>query len=243
MNLSALMNGIFNDHDWLIKLAVTGAITAFAFIFTPVLIGLAGWALLFGYLCQLVINVRRSDKTPLPVWDKNFTRYLTPGANILIAFLIYNVPNLFLGCGWAFILGVSDGARIVGGTVIVASVCCLLPIILIYNLFMLPFFALGLARFGEAPQLSTFFAFGQIYEDLGRHLGDTVQYMIYLIGVLILLSLLLIVPVLGWALYVGLLIPLWGLLNGQYATLVLGAKAPAPPPKRPRAPGRPQPRA
>ncbi|MBE2184987.1 MAG: DUF4013 domain-containing protein [Anaerolineae bacterium] len=241
MNLTGLMNSILNDRDYIVKLAITAALTIFSILFTPVLIGFVGWSLLLGYQVSLMRNVRQGNPTPLPAWD-NMMRFLTPGANVLVAFLIYNIPNMFFGCGWAFIVGISGGAQIVGSTVTIASICCLLPIILIYNLLMLPFFALGLGRFVEEPRLNTFFAFGQLYDSLSIHVSETVQYVVYVFVTGLIIGLLAIIPILGWAFIAALWIPITGLLNGQYARLAIGSlkpekskpARPAPAPHRPR---------
>lgn len=225
MNISMAVQGILRDRDYLRKLAITALITAVTLALTPLLVGLAGWALLFGYQVEIMRRVRADGPRPLPRWDQP-ARYLAPGANVLIAFAIYNVPNILLGCGWAFIIGVSDGARIVGSTVMIASVCCLAPIMLVYNALMLPFFALGLARFAEDPRLSAFFAVGSLYEDVGQQLGVTLQYLLWLVLALAALAALLIIPLAGWALFAALLFPVTGILAGQYARRVLGPTAP-----------------
>lgn len=225
MNLSSLLNSILNDRDYIVKLAIVAALTVVSIVFTPILIGLAGWALLLGYQVSLVRNVRSGDPTPLPLWD-HMTRFLTPGANVLMAFLIYNVPNLFFGCGWAFIIGVSGGSQIVGNTVTVASICCLLPVILIYNVLMLPFFALGMGRFAEEPRLSTFFAFGQLYDDLSANMGDAVQYVVYTLVTLLVIGLLAIIPILGWIFIAALWVPIMGLLTGQFSRAAIGSIKP-----------------
>ncbi len=225
MNPTSLMNSILNDRDYIVKLAIVAALTIASILLTPILIGLAGWALLFGYQVTMVRNVRLGDPTPLPMWD-NMMRFLTPGANVLVAFLIYNVPNLFFGCGWAFIIGVSGGSQIVGNTVTVASICCLLPIILIYNVLMLPFFALGLGRFAEEPRLNTFFAFGQLYDDLSTNMGDAVQYVVYTFATLLIVGLLAVIPILGWIFIAALWVPVMGLLIGQFSRAASGGIKP-----------------
>jgi hypothetical protein len=222
MNISALFSSIFNDRDYLTKLAIAAGITLFTLLLSPLLVGLAGWAVLLGWQADLVRHVRRRDKYPLPRWD-NLTRFLVPGANILVAWLIYNVPNILLGCGWAFVISVSGGTQFVGSTVTIISACCLIPLILIYNVFMLPAFAIGLARFGDDPRISTFFEFGVLYEALTTHFTHTLTFLAFMLGVNFALSLLLIVPVLGWVIYAALIAPVTGLLQGQYGLLVLGS--------------------
>ncbi|MBW4439505.1 MAG: DUF4013 domain-containing protein [Pleurocapsa minor GSE-CHR-MK-17-07R] len=222
MNISALLNSIFNDREYLTKLGIAAGVTLLAALLSPVLVGLAGWAILLGWQADLVRHVRRRDKYPLPRWN-NIRRFLTPGANILVAYVIYNVPNILLGCGWAFVLSVSGGTQFVGNTITIVSACCLLPLIMIYNLFMVPVFAIGLARFGDDPRISTFFEFGVLYEALTTHFGQTLLFVGMMLAANIVLGLLLIVPVLGWVLYAALIAPVTGILQGQYGLLVLGS--------------------
>jgi hypothetical protein len=236
MNLSNAIQSILSDRDYLTKLAVAAAVTGFAFLFTPFLIGLFGWAILLGYLVEIVRNTRAEVTPALPRWT-DLMHFMRPGWLVLVAFVIYNVPNLFFACSWAFISGVSGGTQIVGSTVMLASICCLLPILLIYNVVMLPFFALGTARFADEPTLGSYFAFGQLYEEITGHFSITFQYVVFAGGALVILSLLLLIPIIGWVLFAALLIPVNGVFSGQYARLVLGRKAMNPPMKpRPQAP-------
>ncbi len=58
MNVIRIFTYAFDDPDWLNKLAITAIITALSVVFTPLLIGLVGWAVLFGYMVALVRNDR-----------------------------------------------------------------------------------------------------------------------------------------------------------------------------------------
>jgi hypothetical protein len=236
VNLSLIINGILNDKDWLNKLLITLIITAVSLLLTPVLIGLVGWAILFGYQIEIVRNVRLGDETPLPAWWtrswNEIQRLLTPGANALLAFLIYNIPNLVLGCGWFFVVTTSSGAALVGSSVMLASICCLLPLMLVYNAVMLPFFTVGMGRYTDDPRINAFFGISEAYDYLAGRLSDTILFLAYALIIALITIGLMVIPVIGWIIFSALIIPVTALLGGQYARLILGAKAKPKPEKR-----------
>ena len=100
MDIMRALTYAFDDRDWVTKLGITLIITAISALLTPVFVGLLGWAALLGYAVELVRNVRRGSSTPLPAWD-NFNRYIATGTNVLIAVIVYSLPNMLLAASAA----------------------------------------------------------------------------------------------------------------------------------------------
>ncbi len=118
MDLMRAFTYAFDDPDWLNKLALLALLTALSMIFTPLLIGLVGWAVLAGYLLDVVRNIRLGARYPLPRWG-DFNHYLSSGANVVAAAIAYSLPNLVLGCV-SSVLAQNMGGGLIGSSLVLA---------------------------------------------------------------------------------------------------------------------------
>lgn len=242
MNMFRGFTYAFDDPDWLNKLAITAILTALSIVLTPVLIGFLGWAVLFGYMIELVRNIRLGIRHPLPRWD-DFNRFMSSGTNVLAAAIVYSLPNLVLGCV-SSVLAQNMGSGLIGSTLVIALSCCLFPVLLVYNLVTLPMLAIAMGRYVEEPRINVFFEFSFLFETLRQHLDRIVQWWLVLLVTHLIFVMLTIVVLLGWVVLSALLIPTYGMLVGQLALMILGplkdkpkhtpAKAPPAPPQRRR---------
>lgn len=220
MNVSRAFFYPFDDPDWFNKLAITTVITLLALVFTPLLVGFLGWAALLGYMVELVRNVRTGVKYPMPLWN-DFNRHLSAGFNVLAAAVVYILPTAVLGCV-STILGQNLSSGLIGSTLVLALSCCLFPLLLVYNLVVLPMFALGLGRYVEDPRMNVFFEFSYLFESLRQHLDRVLQWWLAALVANIVFFIMLVIPVLGWVTFAALLVPTYGMLSGQFALLMLG---------------------
>jgi hypothetical protein len=219
MDIMRAFTYVFDDRDWVNKTLITTIITALSLLLTPLIIGLLGWAALFGYQIELIRNIRLGSRSPLPNWD-DFNRYMSSGFNVLTAVIVYNLPNLILGCISTIVSGNLSGGFI-GSTLSLGLACCLFPILLIYNLIMLPMLALAMGRYAETPSLNVFFEFTFLFEAVRNSLDKVIQWWLAIIAANIVFVIFL-VTVIGWLAIAALLIPVYGMLVGQLALLLLG---------------------
>lgn len=233
MNVIRAFTYAFDDPDWFNKLAVTAIVTALSIAFSPLLIGVVGWAVLFGYMVELVRNVRLGSRYPMPRWD-DFNRFLSSGANVAAAVIVYSLPNLFLSCV-SSVLVQNMGSGLIGSTLVLALSCCLFPVLLVYNLVTLPMLAIGIGRYVDEPRINVFFEFSFLFETLRQRLDRVVQWWLAVIAADILFVMLAIIVLIGWVVLAALLIPVYGLLVGQLALETLGGLKDKPknaPPRR-----------
>jgi hypothetical protein len=235
VNITRAFSILFEDRDWVNKLAITAIITLMTAVLTPVLVGLAGWAALLGYLIEIIRNVRAGSPTPLPRWD-DFSRFLSSGVPVLVAFIVYNLPTALLSCCSWFLLQSSGGTSLVGGSVALGIGCCLFPMLLAYNILALPMLTLGMGRYTEDPRPQVFFDFNGLFELLRTHTNVALQWLIAVAVADLIFVILAVIPCLGWVVGLALLVPVHGILAGQFASRVLGGKpkneprrSPAPP--------------
>lgn len=237
MNVIRVFTYAFDDPDWLNKLAITAIITALSVAFTPLLIGLVGWAMLLGYMIELVRNVRMGVRYPLPRWD-DFNAYLSSGFNVAAAVIVYSLPNLLLSCVGS-VLAQNLGGGLIGSTLILALSCCLFPVLLVYNLLMMPMLAIAMGRYAEDPRINVFFEFSFLFGTLRSQLDRVVQWWLALLAADVIFVMLAIIVLVGWVALVALLVPVYGMLSGQLALALLGdlkdkPKRRNPPPPAPR---------
>ncbi len=231
MSIGRAFSYVFDDPEWLNKLAMMALITVASVFLTPLLIGFVGWAALLGYVVELVRNVRLGVRNPLPRWN-DFSRYLSVGFNVLTAVVVYSLPNLVLGCASSF-MAQNMGSGLIGSTLLLALSCCLFPILLIYNIIAVPMLALGIGRYVEDPRINVFFEFSLLFDMLRQHTDTVLQWWLAAVVADIVFVVLGIIPLLGWIVLGALIVPVLGMLTGQFTLAILGglkAKPKNPPP-------------
>jgi hypothetical protein len=217
VDLTRALGFAFEDEEWMPKLAIMAGILLASALLMPVLIGFVGIAAALGYMVELVRNVRDAHPRPLPRWD-NYGDKITKGANVLMGIIVYQIPNGLISCClWLF--GASVGDSLMGGGMNLALLCCVVPLLLIYNLVTLPMLALGVARYAEEGNVGVFFQFSDLFSTVQRGLSLSAQYILYYIIIGFALSVVALIPCLGWIASAALAIPANGFLIAQYASL------------------------
>lgn len=220
MDISRAFSYIFDDEGWVGKLVM---VVIWSFVSAIPLIGLVGMAALAGYLVDLLANMRNREEYPLPEWDKLGDK-IGDGANVLIAALVYNLGNLLMACG-AFLLFPSFGIDSRGDAsgAALAITCCLMIFLIIYNLLIWPVLAVGTLRYAQVRQISVFFQFSEIWDTINRHMGLTLQWVLFSVFASLVISFFNVIPCIGWLASIALALPVQGHLLGQFG-LLMGEK-------------------
>jgi len=219
VDLSRAFSYIFEDEEWIPKLAITVALVWIGGLLTPVLVGLVAFAALAGYTVDLVRNLRDGSPRPLPRWD-NYGEKISKGGSVLVAAFVYGLPNALIGCCMWLFGAVVGNQSLVGGGLNLALACCAVPLLLVFNLISWPMLALGLARYAEEGNIGVFFQFGDLFGTLQRQIGVTIQWVLLSLLVNIALGVVGAIPCLGWVAAPALALPVHGFLLGQFAGLV-----------------------
>lgn len=204
---------VFDDPDWLSKLVMVGLLSFLSAILMPLLgLGLVPLALLMGYLAQIAANVRDGTQHPLPVWA-DYGAFAERGTNVLIAVVVYHLPVALMTC-CIMLVPSAFGGSLTTGLVSLVSLCCLLPVLLIYTGIMWPVLAAGIDKYTRTGHPNSFFQPGQLYDSVQAAGVYSIQFLLAVVGVNLILWL---IPCFGWiaALVVG--VPAFGHLTGQYA--------------------------
>lgn len=221
MDVGRALSAITDDHNWLGKLGLAALITTFAILTTPILIGLAGWAVLLGYQTQVVRRVRQNERLALPIWA-DYAGLMRLGWPALLAYIIYLLPNLLVtGCSVVLFISTANTSFTSAG-VLAGLLCCLMPLLLLYNALITPLFTLGLGRYASEPVIGVFFDFNRLWGEISANWGLTGMYLLVMFGFSLVQAILGAVPIIGWALALALTVPVNGLLGGQYALAAQG---------------------
>lgn len=173
MDIGSAFTYMFDDADWIKKIAIGGGITLVALILTPVLIGLALFLPLSGYMLETLKNVRDSHPTPLPEWT-NFGDLFSKGLMVFVIYLVYNIPAILFSCISGGISAASanpDMNKDVVATMGIISVCasCLQVILSLAGNALLP---AAIIRYAEYGSLGAAFQFGEIFNFIRNNIGD-----------------------------------------------------------------------
>ncbi len=172
MDIGKSFNYVFEDEKWIEKVLIGGLVS---------LIPLLGVFLVYGYVIELVRNVRRREPAPLPEWDR-WGDKLADGFKIFIIMLAWSIPLIIL----AFIAfmpltvaGDSDG----GGLLSVIGLCfsCFLFLYMIVLFFASPGIIINYAESGD---IAAGFQVGKILDFAKAHIGEIIIYVIvaWLVG-------------------------------------------------------------
>jgi hypothetical protein len=223
MDIPRAFEYIFNDPQWVSKLIITGIITLFAFATTPLLIGLAGWAVLLGYQIALISNMRAGLQHPLPRWD-DVSEYFSTGGQALVGAIVYMLPVIIVASCVAT-MGVMFANEDSTPLIALIGLCCLLPIALVSALLFIPMYGLALGRFTENPSVSMFFQFSSLFNELRAKRPIVIGYIVGTVIASLIFGVINGVPCLGWLVGAALLTPVNGALTGQYVMQMMGDKA------------------
>lgn len=221
MTLTRAFTYYFDDPDWVTKLLIMLLITGFTVAFAPALIGLIGVVLLFGYQCALIRNVRANYLPTLPAWH-DLGSMIMEGVPVLIAYVVYSLPNLFMGAFSWLVTTLSADTDIVSSGVILTISCCLLPFILLFNLVALPMFTMAQGEYAHSGNASVFFQLGALFDHFRTHFDAIVQWWIGMILFYLLMSFL-AVTVIGIFAALAIAVPITGALAGMLYSATVDA--------------------
>ncbi|MFQ3567691.1 MAG: DUF4013 domain-containing protein [Aggregatilineales bacterium] len=220
MYITRAFNQIFADDQSINKLLMSAIVAFAAVLTTPFLIGLAGWALIFGYQVEVIRLMRLRRGSPLPRWD-DMGKYLSEGSVVLAAYIVYALPNILIGgCSW-LLLSLTGDTSIVSGGVALGIACCVFPLLLAYNLFALPTFTLGMGLYARDPRIGVFFQLGTLVSLLRPNLDATLQWWVAVLISIVLFAFLGVIPCIGWLAIAAIAPPLQGILAGMFCRQVL----------------------
>ena len=139
MSISKAFTFLFEDDEWIVKIAIAAVLT---------LIPIVGWIPLIGWMLEIGRRVATGRADVLPAWD-DLSTYAIRGIKAFVVSLVYAIPYLLLfscayGLPWlAASLQVSEGVHTIFNIVSIAATC----VNLVYYIFMALVVPAALMRF------------------------------------------------------------------------------------------------
>jgi hypothetical protein len=162
MDIGASFTYMFEDDNWIKKIAIGGVVF---------LIPIVNFAA-FGYLIQIIRNVRAGQPLPLPEWDR-FGQYFIDGLWIFVIFLVWSIPILVVVClqgiGGAILANNQDQAT--AYRLISACLSCLAGL---WGLVLGILYPAILVRYVEVGELVAGFQFSEIFDLIRSNVGNYV---------------------------------------------------------------------
>lgn len=170
MNFGRALSFPFEDEDWLTKTIIGTFVMFFSFLpFVPL-----------GYQTHVARNVLRGRRRPLP-GAQDIGAALSDGLIVFVAWILYNIPLIALGCVLAFsgtVLGGSD----LGVLLFLCLALCLGGFLLLFLVLSTVFFGMGMIRYVESGDFSVFIRIGDLWADVREHFMLLLELTLYLIG-------------------------------------------------------------
>lgn len=170
MDFGRALSFPFEDDDWLTKTIIGTFVMFFSFLpFVPL-----------GYQTHVARNVLRGKRRPLP-GAQDIGPALSDGLIVFVAWILYNIPLIVLGCVLIFsgtVLGGSD----LGVLLFLCLALCLGGFLLLFLVLSTVFFGMGMIRYVESGDFTAFIRIGDLWADVREHFMLLLELTLYLIG-------------------------------------------------------------
>lgn len=169
MDIGRSFTFMFDDEDWLKKLAIGGLLVLLSAI--P-LLNIFTALVVAGYALRVMQNVSKGVDTPLPEWDDWGGDWMK-GLMVTLAFLIFALPNIVIGgasgIASSFLQnGMSSDAEAFAG-ICIAGLSCLSAL---WGLLLVVYMPSATLKYAELEEFSAFFKFGENLAFVRDNLGN-----------------------------------------------------------------------
>ncbi len=159
---------MFDDPDWLKKLAIGGLLALLSII--PI-VNIFTWLVVAGYYVRTIRNVASARSLPLPEWD-DWGGDWVRGALVFVAGVIFGLPGTILSALGGSITGLTQQGN--GDPNAVASLCvaglgCLSAL---WGLLVAIFLPAATINYAVKGDFGCFFRFGEIWDFIRNNAGN-----------------------------------------------------------------------
>ncbi len=180
MDIGSAFTYVFDDEEWIKKLAIGGALVLVAMITIPILVGIVILFIPVGYMFQVLKNVRDENPNPLPEWT-DFGNLLKVGFFVSLIGIIYNIPVYLFACAAPIVQLLPEMAQMdsdAAGAIAFVALClnCVQIVLSLLIGFILP---AAIIKYAQDDNFGSAFKFGEIFSFISGNIGD------YIIAVLL----------------------------------------------------------
>lgn len=178
MDIGSAFTFVFDDEEWIKKLAIGGGILLAGTILSPILIGLALLLPIGGYMLETLKNVRDGQPVPLPEWT-DFGDLFRKGLMVFVIAIVYNIPAILLSCASGGINAFAPQLDSDAAAALSAVAVCLSCVQIIVSLVLNALVPAALIRYAQYDTLGSAFQFREIFSFISANIGD------YIIAILL----------------------------------------------------------
>lgn len=171
MDIGSAFTYMFDDERWVAKIAIGGGLIFAGILLSPILIGLALFLPISGYMLEVLKNVRDGHTTLLPEWT-DWGGLFRKGLMVFLIGLVYNLPAILFSCLSAGLnIGMQEADPDLAATLDIAAAClsCVQVILSLVANALLP---AALIRYAEYDTFGSAFQFGEIWSFISSNIGD-----------------------------------------------------------------------
>ena len=172
MDFGLAFSYVFEDEDWVKKLAIASVLCLTVIGIIPVL----GWGL------EVIRRVIKEEPEPLPDWSE-FGQYFVKGLLIVLVGFIYSLPIIVIGscnAGTGTLLG-NTGEDFATAAIWILTLC-LSCLYIIYGLGISLVIPAALGNYAASGEFGSVFKLGQIFRIVKDNLGN---YGLVFLGMLL----------------------------------------------------------
>lgn len=170
MDIGSAFTYMFDDEGWIAKIAIGGGLIFAGILLSPIIIGLALFLPISGYMLEALKNVRDGRPIPLPEWS-NFGELFRKGLIVFLIGLVYTIPALIFVCLAIGLYGAADANPDMAPTLgIIGS--CFIFIVVVLSLVANILLPAAIIRYAEYDTFGSAFQFGEIFSFISSNIGD-----------------------------------------------------------------------
>ena len=173
MNYGKSFTFVFEDEKWISKFAVGVLVT---------LVPIINFAT-YGYVLQVLKNVRDGVEKPLPEWD-DFGKFFVDGLKFLAGFLVYFVPVILITF-FISIAAIAADAVGVDEDVIGMSIMLISCLTLLFTFIPLLLYPALYIQYAKEDQIGDMFRFGEMWQIFR---ADSANYIIIMVMIFFVLA-------------------------------------------------------
>ncbi|MFN8456363.1 MAG: DUF4013 domain-containing protein [Anaerolineae bacterium] len=164
MDIGSAFTFMFDDKDWIKKIAIGGVAMLLGIVIVPMLTA-------YGYMLQTLKNARDNQPTPLPEWN-DLGNLTLKGLMVVLIGLIYSIPALIPYCA---LIAVTIAAQEVDSdqvNMLGALSACLGCTALLFILLAAVIFPAAIIRYAQFDTFSSAFQIREIFSFISSNVGD-----------------------------------------------------------------------
>lgn len=176
MDIGKAFAFVFDDDQWITKILIGAGILLLGLLFSWVLLIplILAFAILSGYMVEIVRRVIRGDLNQLPEWD-NWGALITDGLKSLIIGIVYALPGILISICLGIPGGIlSDNGQGIGALFGVAASC----LSFLWTIVMLVLLPAAIAFWVARDDLGAAFRFGEIIDFVRNNLATYLVTMV-----------------------------------------------------------------